>query len=623
MIDGIYFQMHYNNIKRPIWILLALVVITRLSVALYVYPDVDRLYNGDSAQYEQYAFSLMDTGKYLAEGYGTGNNDPYADMVRPPGLPVTMYLVYSVFGKDAGPWAMIGLSLFANLLVVLLLMWMLRLLSLARYWPVLLFFALDPVWSLYSKELISEPYFAPLMLLAVFTAIIALARLTGREDSLPGLFEFPRFSRAEPLLLLSLSGILMGIAALFKPIMFYGPWAGLLILIAGYFLFTSLRTDNLFTGKLFGNTGNGNTGGNGNYQYATHNNSGEYVTVENGNGDSTGELNGIIHLNGDESGDSQHTQSSASIDNDSDITIPANPEFTASRTESYGAAVSAEEDSDVLVLSIDDSRIKPASFTETQRTPEFTRFYALGCFFAFFFFAQLCIFPWQLRHYHHHQTLTYTSIQAENLMMGHAAFVLAEAASLTHLEAQSNIRERFTLANPNYADYSFTKLSEAKTAVATEILSEHPFLYVKAILRGMIVTLLDPGRLVVERTFGQQDPNEIGLTNTVAKDGVFRTVLRFVGENPTRNLILLLYIGVLGVFLMLSVLGGYRMIKEYPVAALFIISLFVYLLILGGPNGYARFRMYIMPWMVVMAASGTAYLWNYYRAKYQPKTATT
>jgi hypothetical protein len=581
-----------NSIKfKPLWILFLLVVVTRLAVAWYVYPDVSKLYNGDSSQYEQYALSMLETGEYLAPGYGSSDGDPFADMIRPPGFPVTIYLVYLVFGASSGPWAIIILAILGNFAVLFLLFAFMKLLEIEHLWPMLLFFALDPVWSLYTKDLITEPYFAPMMLLAVFLATIALARLTEAERTLPGLHHFPKISSLQPIVLLAITGMLMGIATLFKPIMLYGPWAGLIILTAGYFLFRYQFNKPPPSKESF-------------YSDDFNNYKFNFDLPDNFEGESN-----VTAINSYADGapkGNDHHQTKAT--------------FTSAKVSSGSAAFSVQGS---IIPELKFTKPKPVArkkkteFIDSffEPFPVYTTGYSITCFFVFFMFAQLFIFPWQLRQYIHHQTFTFTSIQAENLMMGHAAFVLAEAESFTHLEAQQEIRSRFVSRHPNHAEYPFSDLSVAKTEVATEILSEHPFIYTKAIIRGMLVTLLDPGRLVVERTFGQQDPNEIGLTNTVAKDGIFRTIQRFVGENPTTSKVLLVYMFILGIFLMMSLFGGITLAQKHPIAALFIIGCFIYMLILGGPIGYARFRMYIMPWMLIMATSGVAYLYSLYQAK--------
>lgn len=470
------------KILRTYRYLFLLVLVSRLGMVWFTYPDVERIYNGDSHLYEQYAMSMLDTGSYLSDGYGTKSSDPFADMIRPPGLPVVVYLVYSVFGPVVGPWAVSVLSALMSLVVLYLMLVFFRLVGLDNRWPVLIIFVLDPVWVMYSKEILTETFFVPLLLGAIMSGYIAIIKLleTWVPESdgylskyLPGLSNHPLWERANPLVLMILAGSLMGLSTLFKPITFYAPWAGVMLFLGIFF--TSMRT----------------------------------------------------------------------------MRLPVD-----------------------MVKSI----------------------------VLFFIAAQVFIFGWQFRNYTQHNSLAFTSIQAENMMTGHAAFVLARAENLTHHEAQQRIREKFREEHPEHGDYTFDKLSEAKSGIAAEILFEHTWIYTFSILRGMAISLMDPGRLVVSRTFGDGDRAEIGLTNTIARDGIGGTVNRLFAENPGMVVFMVIHLFYLGLVVLLSVVGFTLMVRRHPIAALSIGLMFLYLLVLGGPSGYARFRMYLLPWMLIFMA---------------------
>jgi hypothetical protein len=330
----------------------------------------------------------------------------------------------------------------------------LRVAGFEQRWPVLLIFAVDPVWVMYSKEILTEPFFVSLILGAILAGYVALIRLLDgseiqkgftehskerspnheevsyedqkrfTEQYLPGLQKHPILHKLDVPWLFLLAGALLGVSALFKPITFYAPWAGLVLLIGIYLVnVRSLRLSRVFVVSLL----------------------------------------------------------------------------------------------------------------------------------AFFVASQVFIFSWQIRNYSHHQTLAFTSIQAENMMTGHAAFVLARAENLTHLEAQDKIREIFKSRYPDHGAYTFEQLSDAKTEVASEILSNHKWDYTVSIVRGMAISLMDPGRLVVSRTFGDGDGKEIGLTNTIARDGLGGTVSRLFRENPGTMVFMVLHMVYLGLMALLAI----------------------------------------------------------------------
>lgn len=501
------------------WIIAALLV-TRLGMVIYVYPDVDRLYNGDSWLYEQYGLSLLETGEYLSPGYGKWigydrdgvsvsetlfGYDPFADMIRPPGLPAVIALVYGIFGSTTGLWV---LSTLSALMSVLSLWLITRLLGLFRSdhgdW-LLWIFVVDPAWILYSKEILTEPFFVPLMLGGLYLGCMGVCRLYERWKC--GLYPSTTgFTTYPPILLIGIAGLLFGIATLFKPIMLYVPLAGSIFLSITMLLYA-------FEGN----------------------------------------------------------------------------RFERAKVSSHRTGVLAGLKSGVLAVIV------------------------------FFMSASVLIWAWQYRNYVQHGSFVFTSIQAENLMTGHAAFVLAQSEGLTHTQAQDSIRILYNLRHPDHGSYNFRHMSQAKQEIASEILHSKKGLYMWSILRGMAITMMDPGRLVVTRTFethgmsvdektdlasssSKPGDRSIGLTDIVARDGVIGAVKTLFQTQPQLTLFMLIHMIYLGVLFILAMVGMIAFLKKYPLPAALITCLFVYLWVLGGPSGYARFRLYLLPIMLVYIA---------------------
>jgi len=149
---------------------------------------------------------------------------------------------------------------------------------------------------------------------------------------------------------------------------------------------------------------------------------------------------------------------------------------------------------------------------------------------------------------------------------------------------------------------TFAGEEEAKRTLAREILAENRLLYVRTIVRGMVVTLMDPGRLVFTRTFREPDNAKIGLTNTLSREGLLGTVRILLREDPVLVVYAVAYMLFLGVFAMGSLVGAWWLGRRYPLLVLMLVAAVLYLWILGGPSGYARFRLYLMPFMVVLAS---------------------
>jgi hypothetical protein len=127
-------------------------------------------------------------------------------------------------------------------------------------------------------------------------------------------------------------------------------------------------------------------------------------------------------------------------------------------------------------------------------------------------------------------------------------------------------------------------------------------LYLRAVLRGVAATLMDPGRLVVERTFGANSDG-IGLTETLARDGLRATAVRLLREHPQLTVYAAVYMVVLMVLSGLALAGAWTLLRRNPALGVILIAVVLYLLVLGSIGGYARFRMYVLPVMVLFVAA--------------------
>lgn len=470
--------------------LLFTIILLRFMATWFVFPHLDRVYNGDSWLYEQYAISMMETGEYLSPGYGkwehltdenagTMSFDPFADMIRPPGLPLVLWGIYEITGPVWGPWVFSVLNGLISVPILMLIMAFLRLFGMERYANVCWIFVLDPGWILYSKEILTEPLFVLILLSALFFGVLGLSRLFG--EHLPGDSRFSGFEHVPAAHLLGYSGLLFGLGTLFKPITLY-------VGLAGAILFAML-----------------------------------------------------------------------------------------------------------IVFRRDDFRIDGKWDVSLLR-------YVLSVALLFIISVQTVHFSWQMRNFMRHGTFAFTSIQAENLMTGHAAFALSSAEGLTHLQAQERILAEFNREHPNHGMYSFETLSQAKSEIAEKYIREHPGHYILGVVRGMGVTLMDPGRLVLSRTLGHRDSSTIGLTNILARDGVVGAVQTMFREYQGYTLYMVVHLMWLGVLVLVSGWGFWVFFRRFPVAGLTIGLLFLYLWGLGGPSGYARFRLYLLPMMVLFAA---------------------
>ncbi len=230
----------------------------------------------------------------------------------------------------------------------------------------------------------------------------------------------------------------------------------------------------------------------------------------------------------------------------------------------------------------------------------------------------LGVAPWLARNYAHHGRLSFTSVQNKNLGVGHTSYIRAEVEQRSyygaHIAVQEEIAARAaTLKAPGYA-----QMDSLWLAYAREMIGRHPFVYAKTILKGMAITLFDPGRLVLHRTLYGGDNSKIGLTNIIATEGLWGAVLRVVSERPLMAGLLMPYLLFLLAVAMLALWGIPAFWRARPDYLLLIGLILLYLWGLGGPNGYARFRLYLWPFLLVFASFGChslTLLWHRLRGK--------
>ncbi len=496
------------NLKfLPTW-LFTLYLLSRLAIGLWALQNPEeRMFNGDSALYEQYALSMLVTGEYLAPGYGSADTDPWADMIRPPGYPLIIAAVYGVLGT--GFWGKVGLLL-------------LNLGGAVALWK----------GALGMGASLMRPSNAPLA-----NASHAHKEESNRrgaserrdESNRRGAWHAPNMKEG-------------GYDAIKETGGCHPPLHVALILIfdLGLLLFSKeILTELIFTPMIV------------------------WMVVW---------IVGARDVGADGIRPQKMTH---------------NMKKRADAIRPYGSS---------LLLGLA-TLLKPITFYLPWVMIPLLRY--LGWDWkriaGFTLIAAGIPFLWQARNYVTHGTFAYTSIAAENLMTGHATFVLSAVEGYSHSQSIDTVRARYLrIADP--AD-GFSQISEKKTRIAKDILYQHPIVYGIQIAKGMVFTLMDPGREVWERTFGKLNESGPGITETIARDGVWKAGWRIVTEYP----FLILYLGFLLVVYVMSVRSFIRLWHEDRKLFVVLIVLISYFLVLGGPIGYARFRVYILPLMVASA----------------------
>jgi len=156
------------------------------------------------------------------------------------------------------------------------------------------------------------------------------------------------------------------------------------------------------------------------------------------------------------------------------------------------------------------------------------------------------------------------------------------------LERGQTYREQ----HPETAPFTFEQLSERWGSEGKEIIVQHPILFARLYIGGIIRMLLRPGIQQLLEMVGLSDGGEslAGLRRNPALLLALVLAVIFLG---------LLYLGVL-----LALWFGWKT-RSFTVEQLFIWGMALYILALsGGPSAFSRFRIPLIPLFAMLGAAG-------------------
>ncbi len=173
-------------------LLLIIVLVLRFGLAWLAFTHPDRSLFIDSQGYLQLAHSILHTGRFEAT--------TYEETLRTPGYPIFLAAVQALFGETIGPIILIQLAF--TVLITCLLYLCGRMLDykhigLAAAW----LYVLNPNALFWSLSVLTESLFALLIVLSFFCVVMAYKHLRLRW--------------------FALSGLLLGLATLTRPISLY------------------------------------------------------------------------------------------------------------------------------------------------------------------------------------------------------------------------------------------------------------------------------------------------------------------------------------------------------------------------------------------------------------------
>ncbi len=234
--------------------------------------------------------------------------------------------------------------------------------------------------------------------------------------------------------------------------------------------------------------------------------------------------------------------------------------------------------------------------------------YALGIVLI----TGLTVLPWITRNYIVDRYKGFCSIQDINLYYWRAAGVISDMEHLPLREVQDRLKQAvpsgLSLAN----EYQFLRDK------AVSVIIRHPYSYLKVMLKGSINMLLSPERYAVFK-LADIKPRFLGIMwqghsihqalNMLMSDPVI------VSSVVMYQLLFTIIIGLLIAIGML-IIAGEGFIKELLIM-LFIIAYFV--AVSAGPEAEPRFRLPVLPYMLIIAAFALSSLFTSVASKHYKK----
>ena len=224
----------------------------------------------------------------------------------------------------------------------------------------------------------------------------------------------------------------------------------------------------------------------------------------------------------------------------------------------------------------------------------------------------LTVLPWIARNYIVDRYKGFCAIQDINLYYWRAAGVISDMEHLPLREVQDRLKQAvpsgLSLAN----EYQFLRDK------AVSVIIRHPYAYVKVMLKGSINMLLSPERYAVFK-LADIKPRFLGV---MWQGHSIHEALNMLMSDPVivSSVVMyqLLFTIIIGLLIAIGVLiiAGEGFIKEL-LFLLFIIAYFV--VVSAGPEAEPRFRLPVLPYMLIIAAFALSSLFTSVASKHYKK----
>ncbi len=222
--------------------------------------------------------------------------------------------------------------------------------------------------------------------------------------------------------------------------------------------------------------------------------------------------------------------------------------------------------------------------------------------------AAALLAPWQLRNWRIADFNGFSTVQQKNLYFFEAAGVLAQAEDRPFEQVQKSLgyggRAGYFVAHPEQSDWPQSAIAAYQGREAMRILATHPFVSASLQLKGSAIIALTPGTADLFDLLGAAPRN---AASHLANLNLLATAWRFARGNPSHFVVMLLAFTYLLWLLVNAARALCNPQIPHHAKALFIIFALYLLLLSGGAQAVARYRLPLMPLLCILAAGNSGF----------------
>jgi hypothetical protein len=224
----------------------------------------------------------------------------------------------------------------------------------------------------------------------------------------------------------------------------------------------------------------------------------------------------------------------------------------------------------------------------------------------------LLVGGWQARNWSRVGSTEFSTIVGANLLFFKGAAVLADHEGIEFEAAQKKLRALYPESDASNEAELCARWKEA----GLHLIAQHPFSYLRVVLRGAVDILSGPGNETITRLLGSKFQKRAigfqkGAIGDLGPQGLLSYLVRWLLDYPLEFFLFALALAHLALVYACGGIAAWHVAskREWIAFDALAVGVAAYLLLLAaGPEGYYRFRVCITPILAIYAAAGLNHL---------------